>query len=107
MPDYRDWVPDEAVAQLTVRRALQDIEDPIKMAAEIIKESLPLATMSMAHLAIHSNTEMIRFNASKYIMDTALGNNNKGFKIEEVKPAWDSIYKTVLVEVDNITREAE
>jgi|ERR1051326_8059680 hypothetical protein len=101
MPDYREWVPDEAVAQLTVRRALQDVEDPVKMAAELIKEALPLATMSMTHLAIHSPTEMIRLQAAKYILDKSFG-EGKDIRMPDAKPAWDKIFDTVVVEVDNI-----
>lgn len=106
MPDRREWVPDAAVADLTMRRALQSVEDPIKMSADIIKETLPLATMSMTHLAVYSATEAIRFQASKYIMDKALG-EGKDLKLPDSKPAWDKIYESVLVEVENITKQGE
>lgn len=106
MADTRSWCPDEAIEQLTVRRALQDKEDPIKMAADIVKEHLPLATMSMAHLAIHSQTEAIRFQASKYIMDRSLG-DGKDLRLPDNKPAWDKIFDSVLVEVEQITKEGQ
>lgn len=99
MSDSRAWVPDEAVEALTVRRALQKFEDPVKMSADIIKEHLPLATMSMVHLAIYSNTEMIRFNASKYIMDRAMDTRKGG--IPDDKPAWEKIFDSTVVEVND------
>lgn len=103
MPDYREWVPDEAIEALTVRRALQDVEDPIKMAADIIREALPLATMSMTHMAIHSPTESIRLNAAKYVMDRALG-DGKDLRLPDNRPAWDKIFDSVLVEVEGVLK---
>jgi len=106
MTDNRDWVPDEAVEQLTVRRALQDVEDPIKLASDLIKEALPLVTMGMTHLAIHSTTENVRFQAAKYIMDKALG-EGKDLRLPDAKPAWDKVFDSVLVEVNNIQKRGE
>lgn len=98
--DSREWVPDEAIAALTVRRALQKDENPIQMAVELIKESLPLATMSMTHLAINCGIENVRFQAAKYIMDRALG-DNKGLTLPNAKPAWDQIFENVMVEAND------
>lgn len=106
MPDYREWVPDEAVEKLTVRRALQEVEDPLKMAAELLKEALPLATMSMTHMAIYSSTESIRFQAAKYVMDKSLG-DSKDLKLPDNKPAWEQIYESTLVEAENILKRGE
>lgn len=98
MSDLRAWVPDEAVEKLTVRRALVQDEDPVKMATEIIKENLPIAAMAMAHLAINSQTEMVRLNAAKYLMDRAF--DPKG-KLPDAKPAWDKVFESTMVEIDN------
>jgi hypothetical protein len=102
MSDLRQWVPDEAIENLTVRRALQNMEDPLRLASDILKETLPLATMSMAHLAVHSPTEAIRFQAARYIMDRTLGD---GPKIPEAKPAWDKIFDSVVTEVEHYTKD--
>ena len=101
--NLRDWIPDSAVEELTVRRALSKVEDPIKLAVDILRENLPLSTMSMVHLATNSPTEAIRFQAAKYVMDRTLG-DGKDLKLPDNKPAWEKIYDTVLVEVDNITK---
>ncbi len=106
MSDLRSWVPDEAVEELTVRRALAKYEDPIKMSGEIIKENLPLATMSMVHLAINCPAEPVRFQAAKYVMDRALG-DGRDLRLPDNKPAWDKIYDSVLTEVDNIVKKGE
>jgi hypothetical protein len=57
----------------------------------------------MVYLAINSQTEMIRFNAAKYVMDKSFGNGND-LRMPDNKPAWDKIFDSVLVEVDQITK---
>lgn len=104
MVDRREWVPDEAVASLTVRRALQKVEDPMKMAAEILKEALPLATMAMVHMAIHSPTDGIRFNAAKYVMDRTLG-DGKDLRLPDNQPAWEKIFDHTMVEVEGALKK--
>lgn len=106
MGDNREWIPDSAIENLTVRRALQDREDPIKLANDLIKEALPLVTMSMTHMAIHSSMENTRLVAGKYIMDRALG-DGKDLRLPDNKPAWEKIFDSVLVEVDNIRKSGE
>lgn len=76
------------------------------MANDILKENLPLATMSIAHMAVHSPTEQVRFNAAKYIVDRVYG-DTKGGPIQDTKPAWEYIYQDVLVEADGITGASE
>lgn len=104
MVDRREWVPDEAVEQLTVRRALQKVEDPVRMATDILKEALPIAALSMVHLAINSQIEGIRFNASKYVMDKTFG-DGKDLKLPDNRPAWDKIFDSTMVEVENALKK--
>jgi len=104
MTDNRDWIPDAAIENLTVRRALMDIEDPVKLANQILKETVPLATMSMAHLAIHCPVDSVRYQAAKYVMDRVLGPANQG--ADEVRPAWEDIYEAVLVEAEQAKHDS-
>lgn len=106
MGDNREWIPDEAIEALTVRRALQDREDPIKLSNDLIKEALPLVTMSMTHMAIYSGIENTRLAAGKYIMDRALG-DGKDLRLPDNKPAWEKIFDSVLVEVESIQKNGE
>lgn len=106
MVDRREWVPDEAVESLTVRRAFQKVEDPVKMATDIMKEALPLATMSMVHMAIHSPTESVRFNASKYVMDRTLG-DGKDLRLPDNKPAWERILDSTMEEVESALKKGK
>lgn len=104
MADLREWCPDEAIEALTVRRALQNTEDPLQMAADLLKEALPLATMSMTHLAVYAEKPEIRFAASKFVVDKAFG-DGRDLRLPDNKPAWDKIFDSVLVEVENITKK--
>ncbi|SRR6266511_1650170 len=103
--DYKEWCPDEAIQDLTVRRALREVEDPVKMAVDLLKENLPLSVLSMTHLAVHSPTEAIRYQASKYIMDRTLGDPRANLMLPDNKPAWERIYDDVLVEAEKIVNE--
>lgn len=104
MADNRDWIPDDAIADLTVRRALMEQEDPVKLANTILKETVPLATMSMAHLAIHCPVDSVRYQAAKYVMDRVLGAPGTG--ADEVRPAWEDIYEAVLVEAEQAKHDS-
>jgi len=97
---HKDWIPDSAIEELTLRRALQGVEDPVRLAAELLKEALPLATMSMTHLAIHSPNEVVRMSASKYVLDRSMGPVSANTRPADERPAWDKIFDSVLVEVD-------
>lgn len=97
MEDFEEWVPDKAIEALTLKRALQNVEDPAKMAADLFSEALPLATMSMVHLAIHSPTEGVRYNASKYVIERCMGSVSNPSRGVEEKSAWEKIYDNAMV----------
>lgn len=100
MTEYEDWVPQRAIEELTLKRALQDVEDPIKMANDILKESLPLVTMGMVHTAVHEPNPVTRFNAQKYIMDRNMGAVTSPNKPETEAPAWQKIFDSIAVVAD-------
>jgi hypothetical protein len=98
--EWEAWVPSKAVEELTVRRALQDREDPVKIANDLLKEALPLAVMGMTHTAMHETNPAIRMAAQKYVIDRIMGPaaNPKGNGGD--KPRWDHIYESVAVVAD-------
>lgn len=101
MTEWKDWVPDKAIEELTLKRALQTVEDPIKMANELFKEALPLATMGMVHIAVHEPNPQIRFNAQKYVIDRNMGSVQSPTKPESEAPAWQKIFDSIAVVADN------
>jgi len=98
--EHEDWVPARAIEQLTLKRALQDIEDPVKLANDIIKETLPVATMRMAHLALHEQNPAVAYNAAKYLMDRSMGSVQSPTKPESEAPAWQKIFDSIAVVAD-------
>lgn len=95
-----EWVPERAIEELTLKRALQDIEDPIKLANQIMKECLPLVTMGMTHAAVYEQNPMIRYNSQKYVMDRMLGSVQSPTKPESEAPAWQKIFDSIAVVAD-------
>lgn len=96
-PDWEAWLPSKAVEELTVRRALTPHEDPIKLANQLLRESLPIAVMGMKHLAMYETNSVVRYNAQKYIIERVMGSNNtKSLPIQD-KPAWEKIFDSVAV----------
>jgi hypothetical protein len=102
MTEYKDWVPDEAVEELTLRRALANVEDPVSLAQDLFKEALPLSVMSLTHMAIHSQTENIRYMAAKLVVERVMGAAMQQGRPVDERPAWEKIFDTVLVETDRI-----
>lgn len=98
--DWEEWCPEKAIEELTLKRALQDVEDPIKMANDMLKESLPLAVAGMTHLAVHEPNPQIRFNAQKYIIDRNMGAVTSPTKIESETPAWQKIFDSIAMVAD-------
>lgn len=101
MTEWADWVPEKAIEELTLKRALQDVEDPVKMANDLLKDALPLAVMGMTHLAIHEPNPQIRFNAQKYVIDRNMGSVQSPTKPDSEAPAWQKIFDSIAVVSDN------
>lgn len=101
MESWDEWIPAKAIEELTLKRALQDVEDPVKMANDLLKEALPLAVMGMTHIAIHEPNPQIRFNAQKYVIDRNMGSVQSPTKPESEAPAWQKIFDTIAVVADN------
>jgi hypothetical protein len=99
--EHEEWVPAVAIEQLTLKRALQDIEDPIKLANELLKEALPVAVMRMTHLALHEQNPVVAMNASKYVIDRIMGAVTSPTKPETEAPAWQKIFDSIAVVADN------
>jgi len=94
---YKEWDPNEALANLTMEKALEGMDNPIKLAKRLFDENLPLSVMSICHLAINSPNEGIRFNAARYVVDRTMGAPDKqGLPNED--HIWKSVYDTVLTE---------
>lgn len=97
-PRLAYWVPDEAVRNLTMERALHSNETHTQLAKRLLEEALPLATMAVTHMALNSRKEEVRLAAAKYVMEHSLGAPGKATDVPTGKHVWDSIHEAVLVE---------
>lgn len=102
---WEEWVPSKAVEELTLKRALADVEDPVKMAADLFRESLPLAVMGLTHTAIYEPNVVVRTAAQKYVIDRSMGTTASPSKLPDDKPVWERIFDSVAVESDKMMRK--
>jgi hypothetical protein len=101
-PRYAYWVPEDAVRNLTMEKTLHGHETHVQLAKRLLDESLPLAVMSVTHIAINSNKDEMRLAASKYIMEHAMGSPGKTSDLPNGKHAWENIMDAVLVDAKSI-----
>jgi hypothetical protein len=73
MATEEEWDPDKALASLTEETTLIDRGDSAETARRLLQHSLPAATASVIHIALHSHNERLRLEASKTILDRCLG----------------------------------
>lgn len=101
MDSFEEWVPARAIEELTLKRALQNVEDPAKLAADLFKEALPVAVMRMTHLALHEQNPVVAFNAAKYVIDRNMGSVQSPTRPETEVPAWQKIFDSIAEVADN------
>jgi len=99
-----DWNPFEALKNLTMERALNSSETPSQMAKRLFDENLPVAVMAIAHLATHSETEIIRLNAAKFVVERSMGPSER-IVANEGRHAWDDIYEKVTEEAESFLKQ--
>jgi len=97
--DSPEWLPDKAIEELTLKRALSKIENSLTLASDIFKDCAPIAAMSICHMAIHSPTEQIRLAAGKHVVDRAMGTPAPTPRIERDKPIWEDLFESVKQEI--------
>jgi len=95
--DAGEWDAEKALRNLRMEQALDAHGTPQTTAKRLFEESLPVATMAIVHLAQYSMTEVIRFNAAKYIVERTMGPAERQVSIDG-RHAWDDIYENVVEE---------
>lgn len=100
MTDWKEWCPDTAIEELTLKRALQDVEDPVKLANQLIKDALPGAIMRLIHTTMHEPNAQIASSAAKYLCDRSMGSVQSPTKPESEAPAWQKIFDSIAVVAD-------
>jgi len=101
--DPTEWDPVSALRNLTMEKALEGTDTPQMTAKRLFEEHLPISTMAICHLAQYSSTEMIRFNAAKYIVERTMGPAERG-PTDAGRHAWDDIYEKVVDEAESFLK---
>lgn len=97
--DPSAWDPVKALSNLTMEKALDSTDTPEMVARRLFKENLPVAVMAICHLATYSDTEAIRFNAAKFVVERTMGPAERVIA-QDGKHAWDDIYENVVTEAE-------
>lgn len=97
-----EWSAAKALSALKMEEALANNMTPAQIAKKLLNENLPIAVMAICHIAQFSDSEPIRFNAAKFIVERTMGPS------ERVTPedaghrfAWDDIYDKVTTDAEN------
>jgi hypothetical protein len=86
------WVTEEEIKALAEEREILG-GDETAQAERILKENLPQITQSLVKLARSAQSESVRLNAAKYIVDRNLG------RIAEPEPVIEDPLRTFMGEV--------
>src|SRR5882757_1757501 len=97
----KEWIPDEALESMVMERSLHEGENNVKTSRRLVDENLPIVAQSMIHLAIHSSSERIRFDAGRYLMDRAMGRVGEESVTPESTPISEFL-ESVLQDVDKL-----
>jgi hypothetical protein len=89
----KPWIPDDALTGLVSERSLHPEEDEVALAQRLFRENTPAAAASIIHSAIHSPSERVRLDASKYVLERTMG--PVGETNVEISPTEDFISKVI------------
>lgn len=98
-PTPGDWNPLEALKNLTMERALESTNTPQMTAKRLFEENLPIAVMSICHIATYGESEAMRFNAARYVVERTMGPAERTTNVDG-RHAWDDIYEKVVSEAE-------
>lgn len=97
------WVTDEEVEALAMERDIMG--DSIEMQAErILRDNLPAVVHGIVKLARSANSETVKLNAQKYIIDRNLGKIVEPATVEG-DPLMDMMQSVVRATNESITAE--
>lgn len=99
VPDPANWNPVDALKQLTMERALETTSTPQILAKRLFEENLPLSVMSICHIASYGESEAMRFNAARYVVERTMGPAERQSNVDG-RHAWDDIYEKVVSEAE-------
>jgi hypothetical protein len=101
-PEEIPWVPDEvldrinaeAQASRTQHAAVRTSQSDAELVRRQFIENAPLAAASIVHLAIHSPSEKVRLDASKYVVERTIG--KVGEETAGGKDLWEDLLGDII-----------
>lgn len=105
-PDYAHWVPEDALRNLSMERALHGNETSAQLTRRLLEENSPMAVARLVHMALRSPDEKISLMATKYIVDQTIGTPSNLLATPTGESAIDQVMGAVLIEAEEITTEA-
>lgn len=105
MPDPHDggWDPEKVVQNMTAEMDMYD-ENYAQVSKRKMTENLPFATDAIIYLAMHSESERMRFDAAKYVMERCLGKvSDQGITSSQDDPL-DSFAAEFIQEIEEHVR---
>jgi len=100
-----DWNPIKALENLTMERAFAgNDKTPQQIAKKLMEENLPVAVMALCHIATYGESEAMRFNASRYIVERTMGPAERQAVVDG-RHAWDDIYEKVVSEAEKYIQQ--
>lgn len=105
-PELAWWIPEQAVKNLEMEKVLHGSETHVEMAKRLLRENLPMAVMSVNHMALYSPREEIRLAASKYVIEHAMGTPGKS-ELPTGTHAWERVHDAVLIESARVNKGRE
>lgn len=99
VPQPADWSPIDALKRLTMERAMDSTGTPQQTAKRLLEENLPLSVMSICHIAVYGESEVMRYNAAKFVVERTMGPAERQATTDG-RHAWDNIYDQVVTEAE-------
>lgn len=103
-PQTGVWDPITALRNLTMERALDNTDTPQKVARRLFEENLPVSVMAICHIATYSETEAMRFQAARFVVERTMGPAERVIA-QDGKHAWDDIYDKVVDEAEGYLKQ--
>ncbi len=99
-------ISQEDLDAVVMERTVNPVEKPEQTAHRLIVENAPRVALGIVRLANGAASERVRLDASKYVIDRALGRIGESRSIEVDKDALQALYESVVIEASESEAEA-
>lgn len=96
MARQADWLPEEELRLLTEAPlpSVAKVQDKAIIAQAIFKDHVDLAAQTICDMAVGSESEKMRFAASKFVVERVMGRSPEANQSEQASP-WEQLLGSV------------